>query len=266
MHAPDWCPGFFSCFQSVVGFLDYCERNKITGFEIFFQKGLYFDAAVGPNWWEYYFEPIKYGKASDYNEIEYISDILKSHWITETISINMSRERNAEIINKYIKLKPNVQYKIDKFIQHYLNGKYIVGVHYRGTDKSSEAPRVPFDEVFHKINEIIQTISDYKIFVATDEQAFVDYMVSKFGDYVCFIDAHRSLNHDPIHHNQGAPMSFSAALGEEAVIDCYLLSKSHILVRTFSLMSSAAANINPLLTVINLNKVRAEFKQGMELR
>jgi hypothetical protein len=260
MDALGWNPGFFCSYQSVIGFLNYCEQNNITGFEVFFEKGLYFDGSIGPNWWEYYFEPIKFGGHQNYNMIEHMADMQKSHWGTETIS-TMSKNRANELINKYIKLRSNIQSKIDDFSRLHFQEKYIVGIHYRGNDKSSEAPRVAFEVVFEAINNVIRDKSNYKIFVATDEQLFLDYMIGKFGGLLDYTNSHRSKNNDPIHHIDGRPTDISYILGEEAVIDCYLLSQSDIMIRTFSNLSSSAANINPLLPVIDLNK--ATYRDGL---
>jgi hypothetical protein len=258
MGAPTYHPGFFSCFQSLIGFLDTCEQNSHIGYKVFFERGLYFNAAVGPNWWEYYFEPIECGVPD--KKIEHISDTLKSRWTIEAISI-ISRERAAELTNRYIKLKPHMQNKIDQFIAKEFRDNYIIGIHYRGCDKSSEAPRVPFSDVRDAVIKAIDNRSKVGIFVATDEQGFLDYMVQQFGSKVIYIRATRSRNQEPIHHVFGQSMNNGSSLGEEAVLDCYLLSKTNIMIRTASNLSSSAANMNPSLPVIDLNK--AHFVSGI---
>jgi Nodulation protein Z (NodZ) len=261
MDALGWNPGFFCSYQSAIGFLNFCEKEQPAGFQIFFEKGLYFDNNVGPNWWEYYFEPVKCGEIKEDMIIDHIGDMLKSHWGTETIS-TMSRERAAEIIHKYIKVKPNIQNKIDDFIQNKFNNSYIIGIHYRGTDKSSEAPRVAFDVVRDEIKKHLNNRNDCKIFIATDEQSFLNYMISQFSNKVIYINAIRSAGHEPIHHINGGMSNYNRyILGEDAVIDCYLLSKTNIMIRTQSNLSSSAANINPNLPVIDLN--HAHYRTGL---
>jgi hypothetical protein len=260
MDALGWNPGFFCSYQSAIGFLNFCEQEQAVGFTIFFEKGLYFDNSIGPNWWEYYFEPIKFGEIMGGMQVEHPGDMLKSHWGTETIS-TMTRERASEIINKYIKVKSCIQDKMNQFIKTNFSSSYNIGIHYRGTDKSSEAPRVSFDTVRNEIHKNIQNINDYKIYVATDEQIFLNYMKSQFADRVIYIDAIRSVGHEPIHHLNGKPVNNRYRLGEDAVIDCYLLSKTNILIRTQSNLSSSAANINCSLPVIDLN--RAHYRAGL---
>lgn len=259
MDALGWNPGFFCSYQSAIGFLNFCEQERPAGFKIFFEKGLYFDDTVGPNWWEYFFEPIEFGEIKENYKIEHVGDMLKSHWGTESIS-TMTKERAHEIINKYIKVKAHIQTKIDQFVRAHFHNNYVIGVHYRGTDKSSEAPRVPFGTVCSEIQKYIGN-NDYKIFIATDEQSFISHVISQFGEKVVYIDAIRSLGHEPIHHSAGNPVNNRYRLGEDAVIDCYLLSKTNIMIRTQSNLSSSAANINPLLPVIDLN--RAHYRAGL---
>jgi hypothetical protein len=257
MDALGWNPGFFCSYQAVVGFLHMIENEGNSGYQVFFEKGLYFDPKVGPNWWEYYFEPIYSGPPTEGITIDHPGDMLKSKWNTDAIS-NITRESAAYFIKKYIKVKPNLQQKIDDFIKLKF-GQHTIATHYRGCDKSSEAPRVHYSVISDEVKKHIKY--DSKIFVASDEQAFIQYMVNCFGNKVIYTDAIRSPNHDPIHHHDGHAMSNPYKLGEDAVIDCYLLSRSNTLIRTFSNLSSSAANINPDLKVIDLNQ--ATYRKGL---
>ena len=52
--------GFFSEFCAVVGALAHYEAHTAiyAGLQVdFADEGLYYEAAAGPNWWEFYFEP-----------------------------------------------------------------------------------------------------------------------------------------------------------------------------------------------------------------
>jgi hypothetical protein len=264
LTAPSWSPGFFSCYQVVVGFLNWYEEQRAaglaSGMKVFFEKGLYFDATVGPNWWEYYFEPIQTSEPPA-RHVNDIGDTQKSAWATAAIS-TLSRERAGEIIRKYVRVKPHIQDKIDRFVEAHFRNEHVVGVHYRGTDKSSEAPRVAFEVVRKEIQNAVAGASQWVVFVATDEQGFLDYIRGVFGAKVVCINACRSTNHEPIHHIDGAWAKTNRYnLGEEAVIDCVLLSRTSVMIRTHSNLSSSAANINPTLPVIDLN--HAHYCDGL---
>lgn len=257
MDALGWSPGFFCSYQAVIGFLHMIENDGNSGYQVFFEKGLYLDPSVGPNWWEYYFEPIYSGPPSQDVIVDHPGDMLKSKWNTDAIS-NITRESAAYFIKKYIKVKPALQIKIDEFVKNKF-GQHTIGTHMRGSDKSSEAPRVAYQNVLEEVQKQLRPNS--VVFVATDEQAFIEFMKSKLGSRVVCTDAIRSKDHEPIHHKDGKPMSNPYKLGEDAVLDCYLLSRCDVLVRTFSNLSSSAANINPTLQVIDLN--RATYCEGL---
>jgi hypothetical protein len=264
LSAPGWYPGFFSCYQVVVGFLNWYERqvaeDLASGMKVWFEQGLYFDHGVGPNWWEYYFEPIlTAGPPGD--DVELIGDSPKALWATEAIS-TISRERAGQLIRKYIKVKPHVQRKIDAFGEQFFERRYVAGVHYRGTDKGNEAPKVAYDVVEAAVRRAIAGRSDAVIFVATDEQQCLDHLKKAFGAQVVCIDALRSANYEPVHHvNGGWASTDRYALGEEALIDCILLSRSNVIIRTQSNLSSSAGNINPTVPIVDLN--RSSYCEGL---
>ena len=264
LGAPGWYPGFFACYQVVVGFLNWYEgqaaEGSASGMKVWFEQGLYFDQRVGPNWWEYYFEPILTAEPPG-EHVEVIGDSPKARWATEAIS-TISRERAGQLIRKYIKVKPHVRRKIDTFAEQHFERPYVVGVHYRGTDKSNEAPKVAYDIVEGAVQHALAEHTDAVVFVATDEQQCLDHLRKAFGAQVVATDALRSANYEPVHHvNGGWASTDRCALGEEALIDCMLLSRSNIIVRTHSNLSSSAGNINPTVPIVDLN--RASYREGL---
>ena len=171
--------GFFSIFHTVLGALDFMETNSnCSGIRVDFKdKGLYYDKEHGENWWEYYFESVDVGEKTD---------IVKKFFYYEKVlfSVNsefaMSRERGNELIRKYIFLKPHIQNKINDFYETNFRRNYVIGVHYRGTDKCLEADIVPYKYVYERLQPIIKDHHNYKIFVATDDYYFFAYMHAHF--------------------------------------------------------------------------------------
>ena len=102
------------------------------------------------------------------------------------------REEVSPLIQKYIHFRPHILEKVAQFEQAHFNGAFVIGVHRRGTDAPWSSP--PYDQFVEKINEIIGSVGgDYKIFVATDEEPFIDYMEAAFPGHVCCqADAYRS--------------------------------------------------------------------------
>ncbi len=244
-------PGMFSVFCSVAGFLDMYDKGKYAGIEVNFEdKGLYYDPVHGPNWWNYYCEPIRFGSTKR-AEVKRFSEAEIGERACHT-EYNLSRERVHELIEKYIKVKKNILTKVDDFVDKYFDGRYVIGIHYRGTDKRNEAPRIPYATVDHWVRECLQEGKGKKpiFFVATDEQEFLDHMIEKFPDRVVYTNSERSRNGQPVHlFGNGSPYE----KGEQAIVDALLLSKCKVLIRTSSNLSLWSTYFNPNLEVILLN-------------
>lgn len=235
--------GMFSEFNDVLMLLDHYEQGLYAGIEVDFgTSGLYYDPNYGPNWWQYYCEPIKIGKKakSRIRDVAFQGVVYTPH------------DRANYLIQKYIHIKPHVQDKIDDFVEKYFSSPFIVGIHYRGTDKVTESPRIPYENAVAKLNEYINyyKISNYKIFVATDEIEFLNYIQSLFHDKVIYnVDAIRSNDGKPVHINVDDD---HYKLGEDALIDSVLLSKTNLLIRTHSHLSFWSTLLNPSIHCIVL--------------
>lgn len=244
--------GLFSGFFTVLGYLDRFDKGELAGLSVdFADYGLYYEPPYGLNWWEYYCEPLRVGTLpGPEKSIEYCSDEEAPHVAYRT-EIAFSRERSIELTQKYIKIKPSIQKEVDNFVSSQFNGKFVIGIHYRGTDKGSEAPRVPYEKVSEVVNSFIQNneSKDFLIFIATDEQPFVEFMQKSFPDKVICQNCLRSSDGKPIHFVNTSPYQ----QGKEAVIDCLLLSKTQTLLRTSSNLSHWSTFFNPNVPVIILS-------------
>ncbi len=248
--------GMFSMLHYVLYFLDKYDQNEITGLDIEFEEtGLYYKKELGTNWWEYYFEPIHFQNNIESQEKTIIKE--DDYCLNPKIidfEFHTPINRMHYLMNKYIKIKPNILEKANKFKQANFYDNYTIGIHYRGTDKVLEANRVSFNDVLDKVFQIISEIPlhrNYKIFVATDEFFFLHYMIYKFGDKVCYLPCHRSVTSVPVHYD----LSFDPYIkGEEALLDCLLLSNTDVLIRTNSNLSLCSKYINPVQQTIELNK------------
>lgn len=256
LHHPEYHSGMFSIFLTVAGFLQYYDsaKDQFLGAQLNFEdKGLYYDPNYGPNWWEYYCEPICLGYALKpqvpIREFYYEQDCA---WLAAQIEFKTTREQVFNLIQKYIHIKPHLQEKLNTFMKLHFNADFIIGIHYRGTDKDREAPKVSYQTVFNEINQCIQKLElndSYKIFVATDEQQFLDALQRQFPDRVIAYEAIRSTTGVPVHHLA----SHCYQKGEEALLDCLLLSNCHFLIRTSSNLSLWSTYFNPTLPVVLLN-------------
>ena len=91
---------------------------------------------------------------------------------------------------------------------------------------------------------------------------FLDYLIALFPDKVCFNTAAiRSESNRPLHASHPNPYQG----GEDALLDCLLLSKSDILVRTSSNLSLISSFFSPEIPVINLSERYDCHKPNLEM-
>lgn len=258
--------GAFCNFMTVLGALNLYEQGKYTGVEVDFVGGLFHDPQWGPNWWEYHFEPIKVGDLTTPKET-YIN---KTSWtLSYQADSKTSRIYNHYLINKYIKLRPELQDYINTLASNLFgnNATYnnntggIIGVHYRGTDKDTEANVVGYEKYGDEIAKYMRLWpgNSFKIFIATDEHSFIEYMVGRFGDLAVFVDnTYRASNRNPIHYMTNQQLSSVQVsryeLGRSAIIDCYLLARAKVLIRSSSNLSLVSSLININQHVIEMTK------------
>ncbi len=244
--------GFYCQFTALLGLLEHCERwNKvIAGVRVDFgDRGLYYDPAHGTNSWEHHCQPIDTGRGT--KAVEAKIDLAQRDQFRFR-GVSMPRRSAFDLIDKYIRVKPHIQDKVDAFVRSNFEGLHLVGVHYRGTDKKTEAPLVPYDTCCAAITAALAAAGsdEYRVFVASDEQTFVDFMKNAFPGRVLTWETVRSLDGTPTHHR----MENNFKKGEDALIDCLLLSRCSQLVRTSSNLSLCSTYFNPHIPVIALNE------------
>jgi hypothetical protein len=248
LKSPGKKSGMFSVFSTVLGFLDFYDHQECTGIKIDFQeKGLYFDPKRGKNWWSYYFETDSFGKT----EGVFLNRVPR-RWkrkFTKQGSGKFSRKKAHRLITKYIRVRPDIYQEFLNFKKDHFSNTLTIGVHYRGTNKKLPLG-VPYETIFEAIESYLESVknSEYKIFVATDEFAFLEEIKKRYKEKVIFTSAFRSKDGQPVH----LKYKNSYETGRQALIDCLLLSQTDILFRTPSNLSRCSGYFNPELPVVDL--------------
>lgn len=162
--------------------------------------------------------------------------------------IHLSRLEEYEILyyfyNKYIKLSKHLEEKVNSFYQAQMQGRNILGVHIRKTDKSttrrSTGQIIPSEKRYIKlINSYLGNSSPAtKVFLASDSTKIISKFTEIYGDKIIFTDSIRSSNQLPVHL---APNN-NKLKGEEILIDMYLLSKCNYFIGTPSSGVSKVVN------------------------
>lgn len=249
-------PGMFCVVNTVLGLLETYDRGQCAGAEVDFEdRGVFYDPSHGLNWWTYYFTPVVVGDKGGATVLD-LSYKRQREYAYIAYAF-LTRERGHQLFHRYIRLLPHIEEKIDRFAADNFEGYSVIGVHYRGTDKATECPLISYEEMFEAIRTAgfeLRT-DDYKIFVATDERSFLNRMIDVFSDKVVYYEAKRSEDGKPLHKSEGDKYE----KGEEAIIDCFLLSKTAKLVRTNSNLSFFVRFLNPTLPIIYVTPFGAKI-------
>lgn len=247
--------GFFALFCQVLGILQQYDEGHYAGIEVKLGGNIYVDPRLGNNWWNYFFEPIKMG-----NKTASIKKFTKKKDLLGLFSrgCHSPREKSYELIKKYVILKPRIRNEVKRIIARDFADYYVIGIHHRGTDKKLETRVVAYEKTVFTLNWIIQCgltdeqRANLKLFIATDDQKFIDYMSSLYPDQLIYNDFARSNDDTPVHYGHFHTSNYLK--GKEALIDCLMLSKCNALIYPgSSTLSIVATKMNPTMPTYPLS-------------
>ncbi len=250
--------GFFAQLNWCLYIFAHCEQLNLK--PVIFLAGPFYTRHKGENWLEYYFDSFKLPQTDqvliDNRSVKfsYISDI-EQMGMPVDYDKQMTLEHANRLLGKNLRVKTDIRDYVASFVKKHFDHKTVLGVHYRGTDKKSEAKSVSCEYVARVISNYIR--ANHKvdaIFVASDEMDMIEWIKAKFN-YLSVIfhdDVERSRGGKPIHTNYRQGDNYIK--GKEALVNCLLLSKCDALIRTASFLSAWSSIFNPDLPVILLNK------------
>ena len=199
------------------------------------------------NVWEYYF---KQPHSDTYPSPEQITKVVdriidvpesefRDVFMVDPTNENITARRNEyfNIITNYISLQPQIQEKIDTFVDKNFKGKRVLGAHFRGTDHPDKKD----------ITEYLQTIKDKAatfdtIYCASDEYSRYNILKTVFGKKVVTYESIKSDDDKPLHYKNEVS---KYKIGEDVIIESFLLSK------TDYLFCCGNSNVNYLSRAIN---------------
>jgi len=182
------------------------------------------------------------------------------------------REEAHHIIQRFVRPRSYIQDKADCFLEQFMKDRPVIGVHVRGTDSISEGERRPhrqgslvLSKYIAEIERLLNTQPKAAIFVATDAQSSLNQLTQAFGD--------RIIAYDSLRHESGAtagqgPTGWmvpayiasdrnrAARNGEEAVIECLLLSRCHHLVHNGSSIARTVMLMAPHMPHSNTHHMK----------
>lgn len=250
--------GFFWAIYNVLCASHTARTHGLT-LVVWFDSGLYLETNrkymrqyrdyVNPNansWFHYYFYPLAEGRP------EILRQVLNGELFHNMVSFKDWDERqhdprvrafefdraayevrdmNVDYAKEWkacIKLRPHMQEKVNRFYRERMEGKFVVAIHCRGTDKmgnaddSEDGPKHLEYETY--CNMVRAAVGKYQhnhrgkstaILTCSDEQPFIDYAAKRLGqEYeVISCDVIRSntntsgldLKSHECHHNTNTP-------------------------------------------------------------
>lgn len=246
--------GFFAHLYHCLRIFQYCERRGLVP-DIRITSVLYLDPERGPNWLDYFFDTPRAVSSDEIaRRVRYTKKISHTEELGFQPLTDMSLGESARLLNIYLSPKPQITMIVDRFWERVGECGPVVGVHYRGTDKSLEAPPASWE---HCLNILRRYLSDYPttgaIFVASDEQPFIEFIRNSIRQTPVYFhaDHFRSNDRRPVHTEI---VGGGYEKGEDALVNALLLSRCTAVIRTTSNLSAWASLFNPDLKVILLNK------------
>lgn len=155
--------------------------------------------------------------------------------------------------HSYIRFAPDLYQHLDRFLAAHISSQFMVGVHYRGTDKNSDfAQTNPISR-----SQFLRVLEDFltnhsrarTIFVASDDSRFIDE-VQSFAEGRWTVLHHpqlRSKDDEPVFNRHGEDQNL--AIAQSAVLDCLTLSRCRQVLTTTSALSAFAKVLNPEVEV-----------------
>ncbi len=243
--------GLFYNFLGVVNNLIWSKKNSKEPVVYWGPISLYYQKKGykgKKNVWEYYFEPVS-SATLEGNEKFWNSNatpdgaIISPTTITNCTEYEHHEKRKAAyaLIREHIRLRPYLAQKIESFYQEYMSGKKTIGIHLRGTDKRIEIVPVNVPNMLNDANKFAEEFPGCQFLIATDEERLLQLAKSVLKGPIIHYDAQMSKNDKPIHfHGKN-----KAKLGEDVIVEAYLLSRCDLFLHTCSSVSTAVLFLNP---------------------
>ncbi len=248
--------GLFAQLTWVVYLLQYCEER---GLEPRIRLiGPLYSRIPGQDWLGELFER-PFGR-SDAPETPVRA--LRTSRIAEFAQLGLARDiparisvhQAARLIREHLRVRADIQAHVDCFAAQHFDRRRVIGLHFRGTDKATEAHRVSWEDCAATVDNYRRAHPDMQVlFVSSDEAAFIDWIRDRIAgiEVIAHDDQERSRDGKAIHTQ--AARGDNGQKAREALINTLLLSRCDVLIRSSSFMSAWSSLFRPDLPVIMLN-------------
>jgi hypothetical protein len=252
--------GFFSNLSFVLCHLKICESMgmiPVVDFDNF--KTLYNrsnkEINNTNNAWEYYFKPVSGYTLEEIYQSKNVFFCNGEYPFNLSYNITEIQGLFESIYCKYISLQDYIVERVNQYSNYFPNQK-ILGVHFRGKEQNLTACH-SFGPTLRQItkytDEIVKIHNIERIFLVTEEQAYLDYFKSRYAEKIIYTDSYRSYKVNSF--NLSPRDNHRFLLGLEILIDAILLSKCDVMLCSDSNVSEYAkfANNGKFKTIYKIN-------------
>lgn len=191
--------------------IDSAELSNIFDFKIKYHKSLYT--------WDI--------------RSDYVNSGIRNPSNAHTVFKSKLVQEKRAILNSLFFLKNNDKMILDT--DKFVNDRTL-GIHLRGTDKIGEVKPVDISKLFTKIDFMITEKKIDNIFLATDDQWYLNLLLDKYSELLLF-------DYNKIFSKNGKPIHFKRNrknINQEVIRDCLTLSKCPYFIYSFSNVSYLA--------------------------
>lgn len=246
--------GMFSNVNEIVEHLHHAEAQNYR-FVIDWQLSCYYDPTRSGDVWNYYFESFFDDTAEDPATLQELPRGIpiactRDNIITPRLDdgicapllLPRDKFRSHEIIEKYLRLKPEVAAGIESFKNQHFSGP-VIGLHIRGPGRIDggvpalrrrfkSAYSVPVEVFFHQTDEALRLLPQARIFACSDSSEVINAVKERYGSRVITWPALRSeFGEMHANHKANEGQFFSPyQLGLDVLSEAWLLSQTDIFV------------------------------------
>lgn len=235
--------GMIKIWYTMLGLLDDYDQNRCAGFEISFQNdGKHFDSSLGANWWSYYFEQNAFGAPKKDFSVRiprYQRAIIRFKTVC-----TMSSERGNFLLNKYVRLQPNIYQALDRIKKNYWGDLPVVGVYYQKPIMSEVQKSWSALDLCERVQQEIKDLKNCKICLFTDLENYYLEFQHYFGEQ-CFYISDLTNYAD----------TSCAQRGEHELLTLLLLAQCDRVIAPGSYQATGVKMLNPSLQVVELDTI-----------
>jgi hypothetical protein len=250
--------GFFAQLNWCLYALAYCEQHNLNP-RIRLTGPIYSDLPRH-DWFHDFFEEtdaaVMTNEASSLGPRHPLRIItIQETTLAVAYGTSMTIENAHRLFSAFYRVNDMIAAHVDAFVKNEFSSDDVIGLHFRGTDKNTEAEPVDWACCFRSVMKLAADRPEVKkVFVSSDDAKFIEWFDKEAKGTLSVIvhpDQERSWDGKAIHTSA---LGNSSQKGFEALVNCLLLSRCSALIRTASFLSGWSSIFNPDLSITLLNK------------